>query len=415
LEEIWDDFALTADCLALRCGPSGQVSVASRNCESLFGLPSAALMGCGFFDRVQVADRPAFLSALADANVGGGMASATLRWRGVKHAASNGCASPAFLWLEMRARRADDISLVAKEHQHGDVIVLLRDITEAKSRDAELERARAALHEAQVGKEHLYALASHEIRAPLNAIAGFSELLASCEISPPSPEKHREYARIIHQSGQHLLSVVKAMSEMSLIESGKLELALERFEVLPQIDLCCDMVGLAARASGVALLRAYGANLGAILCDRRMFTQILANLLSNAVKFTPSRGRVTLCARREPDALLIKVADTGIGIGPEDLSRLGEPFFQAERTAADEAKGTGLGLAIVRGFVGLLGGEILVASEKGKGTYVSLRLPLKIVAPAAGAKRQARIATFCGLPLGDERPASQQGIVKKIA
>ncbi len=415
LAEIWDDFALTADCLALRCGLSGQVSAVSPNCERLLGLTPGALMGCGFFGRVQVADRPAFLKALADAGAGGAGASAELRWRGPERAASEGRASPAFLWLEMRARRAKGIPLAAQENGDGDVIVFVRDVTEAKCRAAELENAHAELREAQAEKELFYALASHEIRAPLNAIAGFSELLACPGAFLSGPEKEREYARIIHQSSQHLLSVVNAMTEMQLIAAGKLELSLERFEASPQIDLCCDMVGLAAQANGVTLRRVYGPDLGAILCDRRLFTQILANLLSNAVKFTPSSGRVTLSAHREPDALLLKVADTGNGIDPEDLTRLGDPFFRAKNASAGQEKGTGLGLAIVRGFVGLLGGDITVASEKGKGTCVSVRLPRACNATAAGAKRPARIATLCCLPLSDELAPNWQTMVKKIA
>ncbi len=414
LAEIWDDYALTADYVSLRCGLSGQVSAVSRNCERLIGLTPGNLKGCGFFGRVQVADRPAFLKALADAGAGSGEAKAELRWRGPERAASEQ-ASPAFLWLEICARRAKGVPLAAQENGDGDLIVHVRDVTEAKCRDANLENARARLREALAEKEHFYALASHEIRAPLNAIAGFSELLASPGAFPPGPDKERDYARIIHQSSQHLLSVVNAMSDMSLLAAGKLELSLERFEALPQLDLCCDMIRLAAQTSGVTLQRAYGHDLGAILCDRRLFTQILANLLSNAVKFTPPSGRITLFAHREPDALLLKVADTGSGIGPEDLTRLGDPFFRAKNAAAGQEKGTGLGLAIVRGFVGLLGGDIMIASEREKGTCVSVRLPLEFNALAARAKRPARITTLCCLPLSDEFAPNRHTMVKKIA
>jgi two-component system, cell cycle sensor histidine kinase DivJ len=412
--EIWENLGQTADGVALRCSLSGQVSAVSATCESMFGLPPVAMMGCGFFERVQVADRPAFLKALADAS-GGGTASAVLRWRSPEQLDGNAHVGRAFRWLEMRAHPAGESPDVPQERGDGDVTVFLRDITKAKCREAELEEARAGLRKAHAEREHFFAVVSHEIRAPLNAIAGFSELLASSGASLPSPEKQREYARIIHQSGQHLLCVVNAITEMSSLQSGKLALALERFEATAQIDFCCDMVGLAARANGVGLLRAYGRNLGTILCDRRLFTQILANLLSNAVKFTPASGRVTLSARTEADSLLVKVTDTGIGIGPEDLVRLGDPFFQAKGLTGRVETGTGLGLSMVRGFVGLLGGEILIASEKGKGTSVAVRLPVECQTAAAGAKQPVRIATLSRLPLADEFAANRQLMVKKIA
>jgi cell cycle sensor histidine kinase DivJ len=202
---------------------------------------------------------------------------------------------------------------------------------------------------------------------------------------------------------------------MSLIQSGRLAITLERFAVAPQIDLCCDMVGLKARSSGVLLLRACPANLDTILCDRGLFTQILMNLLSNAIKFTPANGRVTITAREEADSLLIKVSDTGIGIDAEDLARLDDPFFQAKGASEQKNKGTGLGLSIVRGFVGMLGGEITVASEPEKGTCMRVRLPLDSHALTGIAKGPVRIATLARLPQPEEPFANQQVMVKKIA
>ena len=121
-------------------------------------------------------------------------------------------------------------------------------------------------------------------------LSGFPELLATPRLSPPDIEKQREYARIIHQSGQHLLAVVNSISNMSKIQSGALAIAREPFAVAPLIDLCCDMVKLHAKNSGVELLRAYPENLDEITGDRRACTQILVNLLSNAIKFTPANG-----------------------------------------------------------------------------------------------------------------------------
>ena len=415
LPENCDNLALTTGCLALRCGLSGRVSAVSPNCESLFGLAPSELTNRGFFDRVQVADRPAFLKAISDASVPSETAVATVRLRGSERVAHENYAGPVYRWLEMRARRSEEYPAAGQEHHDSDVIVFFRDVTEAKRRDSELENARADLAEANIAREQFFAHAGHEIRAPLNAIAGFSQLLADPEGPAPEPEKQREYARIIHRSGQHLLAVVNSITDMSLIQSGRLAITLERFAAAPQIDLCCDMVGLQASNSEVLLLRTYPANLDTILCDKRLFTQILMNLLSNAIKFTPANGSVTIAARAEANSLLVKLTDTGIGIDAEDLARLGDPFFQAKGSSERQNKGTGLGLSIVRGFVGMLGGEIMVASEPEKGTCVRVRLPLESHALTGTAKGPVRIATLARLPQPEEPFANQPMMVKKIA
>jgi two-component system, cell cycle sensor histidine kinase DivJ len=175
------------------------------------------------------------------------------------------------------------------------------------------------------------------------------------------------------------------------------------------------MVGLQASNSEVLLLRTYPANLDTILCDKRLFTQILMNLLSNAIKFTPPNGSVTIAARAEANSLLVKLTDTGIGIDAEDLARLGDPFFQAKGSSERQNRGTGLGLSIVRGFVGMLGGEIMVASEPEKGTCVRVRLPLESHALTGTAKGPVRIATLARLPQPEEPFANQPMMVKKIA
>ncbi|HMF05519.1 MAG TPA: HAMP domain-containing sensor histidine kinase, partial [Methylocella sp.] len=379
----------------------------------LFGLDAGELTERGFFERVHVADRPAFLKAISDARTQPGTAIATLRWRGLERAEHGGHAGPVFHWLEMRARRAGGAPL--QQSEACEVIGFFRDVTEAKARDAELENARADLLEAKAAREHFFAHAGHEIRAPLNAIAGFSELLVSSGAPPPEPEKQLEYARIIHQSGQHLLAVVNSLTDMSLMEAGRLPIALERFSVARQIDICCDMARLQARDSGVLLLRAYSANLDTIFCDKRLFTEILVNLLTNAIKFTLANGRVTVTARAEATSLLVRVTDTGIGIDAEDLVRLGVPFFQAKGASEGRDQGTGLGLSIVRGFVGMLGGEIMVASEPEKGTSVRVRLPIESQASTGATKVPARIATAARLPLPDEPFAIEQTMVRKIA
>ncbi|MBO0734739.1 MAG: HAMP domain-containing histidine kinase [Methylocapsa sp.] len=281
-----------------------------------------------------------------------------------------------------------------------------------KHRGADFEPARAGGLAGKIAKDHFFAHASHEIRAPLNAIAGFAELLANCGGTLPGPDKQREYAKIIHQSAQHLLSIVNAITDMSLIQSGSVQVTLEQIDAAQQIDFCCGMFALQARQRGIALLRAYLPALGPVVCDRRLFTQILANLVSNAIKFTPAGGRVTIEARAKAATFVVRVTDTGTGINAADLSRLGNPFFQGKNSSGGQ--GTGLGISIVCGLIGALGGGLKIASEPGRGTCVEIRLPVDGRAAARARAGPVTIATAPKVTCS-EVPITNQRAVKKIA
>ncbi|HEX3496789.1 MAG TPA: histidine kinase dimerization/phospho-acceptor domain-containing protein, partial [Methylocella sp.] len=207
----YDNLAENMGCLILCCDRSGSVSSVSSNCEALLGLRPSALTGRSFFERVQVADRPAFLKTIADTRAGSAAIDATLRWRGTARVDSGGHAEPVFLWLDMRVRRGGDYRAAQAGSQDDDVVAVVRDVTEVKLREAALEDARAAAEEANLAKDYFLAQAGHELRTPLNAIAGFSELLGDPRLAPLDPEKQREYARIIHRSGRHLLAVVNSI------------------------------------------------------------------------------------------------------------------------------------------------------------------------------------------------------------
>lgn len=408
----YDTFADTIGALIVCCDRSGSVTSISSNCEALFGVPRGDLMGRGFFERVQVADRPAFLKTISDARASAATVTASLRWRGAARVERGDYAEPVFLWLEMRARRAREIG-GGEGCANDDAIAIIRDVTEASHRAAEIEDARAAAEEANLGKDYFLTHAGHELRTPLNAIVGFSELLVNPRLAPPDVEKQREYVRIIHQSGLHLIGVVNSILSISKIQSSSAAIELEPFAVAPLIDLCCDMVKLHAKNGGVELLRAYPENLDEITGDKRACAQTVVNLLSNAIKFTPQNGSVTISVRPEPPTLLILITDTGIGIAEHDLARLGDPFFQARTLTSQNDKGTGLGLSIVRGLVGRQGGSILVASEPGKGTSVHVRLPLDGRAAKTGIP--AKIQTISGLPNSERLDPHNQMTVRKIA
>lgn len=411
----YDNLAETIGGLVIRCDWSGSVTSVSSNCEALFGLPPSELMGRGFFERVQVADRPAFLKTISDARASANTVNATLRWRGSVRVRCGDYAEPVFLWLEMRTRRDGEFLAPGVAGRNDETIAIFRDVTEAKRHEAKLEESRATVAGANPGKGYFLAHAGHELRTPLNAIIGFSELLGDPRLVPPDFEKQREYARIIHESGRHLLAVVNSIMNMSKIQSSSSRIEFETFSVAPLIDLCCDMVKLHAKNSGVELLRAYPENLDEITGDKRACTQILINLLSNAIKFTPPNGSVTISARPEPYFLQLLVADTGIGIAARDLARLGDPFFQSKTLPDRQDKGTGLGLSIVRGLVGLQGGTIAVASEPEKGTCVHVRLPLDCRGSAVKSGPPAKIETIARLPVHDQHDLYGQMTVQKIA
>ncbi|QBR72505.1 PAS domain-containing sensor histidine kinase [Beijerinckiaceae bacterium] len=393
----------------------GAVKSLSPNCEAMFGLAPSELMGRGFFEHVHVADRPAFLKAISDAGLGSAVKT-TLRWRGSARVDRGDYAEPIFLWLDMQARRSEELSGNG-EHKHADegVVAVFHDITEKKHLEATLETPCAEDGKVGLARDLFLAHVGHELRTPLNAIVGFSELLGNPQLAPVEPEKLREYAEIIHQSGQHLLSLVNSILDISKIQSGSFPVEVERFAVAPLIDLCCDMVKLQARDSGVELLRAYPETLVEVTGDRRAYKQILLNLLSNALKFTPSGGSVAISAAVESDSLIMHVVDTGIGISAPDLAHLGDPFFQAKALPDGHDEGSGLGLSIVRGLVGLQGGRITVASEPGKGTCVHVRLPIDC-SGLTELKTSAEIKTLTRLPIqNDKHDLCKQMTVKKIA
>jgi len=187
--------------------------------------------------------------------------------------------------------------------------------------------------------------------------------------------RRREYATLIGESGHHLLSVVNGILDMSKIESGNFEITPEPFTPAPVIGTCCDLMALRAREAGIDLVCRLPDDLPDIVADKRSVKQILINLLSNSIKFTQRGGKVVVSAAVRGADIVLRVEDTGVGIGEDDLRHVGNPFFQARTTYDRPHDGTGLGLSIVKGLVELHGGELSIESRVGAGTTVSVRLP----------------------------------------
>ena len=360
-----------------RHGRNGAVLFVSPAAEAVFGAKVSELQGHRLFDRVHVGDRPAYLTALADAATLGEARSVEFRVRrGMTEQPEPAAAiHPQFIWVEMRCRRLErnDADAAAPVDE---VVAVMRDVTERKLQEEALERARAEADQANAGKVKFLANMSHELRTPLNAIIGFSDMLVNEERMRLDAARRGEYAKLINDSGNHLLSVVNGILDMSKMETGDFEISPEPFGPAEVIGHCCDILALKARDGGIDLKMRLPADLPEIIADKRAFKQILLNLVSNAVKFTDRGGRVTVAANVELANLTVVVDDTGVGISDDDLPQVGRPFFQARGAYDRRHDGTGLGLSIVRGLVDLHGGDFNITSRLGEGTRVTVRMPL---------------------------------------
>ena len=231
-------------------------------------------------------------------------------------------------------------------------------------------------------KSEFLANMSHELRTPLNAIIGFSEVLSQRMFGDLN-EKQDEYLRDIHDSGQHLLSLINDILDLSKIEAGRMELEPTAVDLRLAIENALTLVRERAAGRGIALHHAVDQRLGQIRGDERKIKQVLLNLLSNALKFTPEGGRIEVRAGPVDGMAEISVADTGIGIAPEDQEAVFDEFRQVG-TMAKKVEGTGLGLSLSRKFVELHGGRIWARSEVGVGSTFTFTLPLSDAGPVPG-------------------------------
>jgi signal transduction histidine kinase len=281
-------------------------------------------------------------------------------------------------------------ALARKRKQHEQALVELHG--EARLADARKSRAIATV--------------SHELRTPLNAIIGFSEMLMKENVLALDSGRRNEYAGVINKSGQHLLSVVNGMLDMSKIEANSFEIAPESFAPAPVIAACCSLLALKASEAGISLEHDVAEDLPKIVADKRALNQILINLLSNAIRFTDRGGRVMVQARAQAADIAFVIEDDGVGISEENLAVLGEPYFQADACHERRRGGTGLGFSIVKGLVALHGGELCIDSCLGEGTRVTVRLPLDC------ERTKARMRGSSQRPVA--RPLPEHGLLRPM-
>jgi signal transduction histidine kinase len=246
----------------------------------------------------------------------------------------------------------------------------------------ELAQANMRLYEMNRLKSDFLATVSHELRTPLNSILGFSEVLSGIE---KLDDKQRRYVGNIQRSGRMLLDMINDILDLAKVESGKMEIRQSEFKISGLISSLCEMARPLAEKKNIDLNSDVPSTLPPLRQDQAKVQQILNNLLSNAIKFTPEGGRITVTAERDDlGDLRIKVADTGIGISPDEQQLVFEKFRQASSVLPDgdamtrEYSGTGLGLSIVRELCRLLGGDVSLESELGKGSTFTVRLPWRL-------------------------------------
>jgi len=267
-----------------------------------------------------------------------------------------------------------------------------QDVTEDKAAEQALMRAKQAAETANRAKSSFLATMSHELRTPLNAVIGFAQLLEQDRFGPVSYQKYREYIGHIRESGEHLLAVINDILDLSRVEAGQAALNESDVDLAVLVRRTTGLMEAKLRSGGLRLEHRLPADLPLLRADERAIKQILLNLLANAVKFTDPGGVVAVEAKLDGDALELAVCDTGIGIAPDDLERIFEPFVQVESELNRRFEGTGLGLPLVRSLVELHGGRISLESSPGKGTRVAVRFPPQriLAAPAAPESKRAR-------------------------
>jgi two-component system cell cycle sensor histidine kinase PleC len=363
---------------------TGRLLMCNSNYRSVFSLEPRLLKPGAPRETVERAAKLAIRREIPDAGGGKGMLEAELndgRWIQISERATaeGGLVMTA---ADITAIRHQEQARRPNEEALQKAVTSLRASQEQLAelaRKYEAEKVRA--ESANKAKSEFLANMSHELRTPLNAINGFSEIMVGELFGPLGDARYKEYAGDILASGQHLLSVINDILDMSKIEAGKMNLKFERIDLQEVAEDAVRLIRNRAEAAGLTVIIDMP-GLPEVEADFRALKQVLLNLLSNAQKFTPRGGQIRVFGRAGIDGcgaerVMIGVQDTGIGISKDDLARLAQPFEQVESQHAKTRQGTGLGLALTKSFVEMHGGLLDMKSEPGKGTTVSFILAVK--------------------------------------
>jgi len=364
--------------LITRHSPDGCIRFASPASLALIGQLPEEITGLALASLAHPDEVDAVQAALMEASYYGRAGTAEAR---LKHKDGH------YVWTEIRCRPARAI-----EDAPADIVAVTRDISRAKEQEQALVEARDEALAASRAKSRFLANMSHELRTPLNAIIGFSEMTMREMFGPVGP-RYQEYARLVHESGTHLLDLINSVLDMSKIEAGKFELGEELFDLQEAAQSAVRFLKIPAERAGVTVKLDIAADARLVFADRRAIKQILVNLLSNGVKYTQPGGEVRVSARAR-HGIEIQVEDTGTGISKADLERLGRPFEQVENSEVRAKEGTGLGLALVKSLAKMHGGEAVIESALGEGTTVTVRLPYAAVDANGERLMSAKVLPF---------------------
>lgn len=349
----------------------GAVTYVSPASYHLFGLAPVTLARDGLFRIIHPADRPAYLRALAEAINGAGEAEAEMRLR---HSEAQEDWEGQWAHALVRKVRGGDGT--------AGVLALIRPDDGRHALVRALAEAEAQIEAAGRDGHRLVASLAHEIRTPLNAIIGFADLLGSAEAQRFDAAKRHEYAALIRTSGTHLLELIDNVLDAGSLAAGRAGAETAPVDVSHIVEECRRMMATIAESRGVAILTEVADELPPVIADARLLRQILINLLSNAVKFSRPGGRVVISLEKREGALDLCVRDSGIGIAADVLPRLGQPFVQAQESEASD--GVGLGLSLVKALVARMHGTFSMTSALGRGTSVSVTLPLAVAPGTSG-------------------------------
>ncbi len=285
-----------------------------------------------------------------------------------------------YIWIATQAR-------TVQRNQRGASVRVTgahRDITRRKGEEELLKKATEEADRARRAKSEFLATMSHELRTPLNSIIGFSDILANETFGSVGRPEYREYARDINDSGRHLLAIISDILDVTRIEANGLQLVESACDVKLLLGACVRVVAERAAKAGIELVREIPDDLPTLYADERRVRQIMLNLLSNGLKFTPRGGRVAVGARSEASgALVLWVADNGIGVAESDIERVMAPFRQADGSLARHYEGVGLGLTLSKSLAELHGGTLTLSSRLGEGTTAAVVFPPQRVLPPA--------------------------------
>jgi len=335
----------------------------------------------GFINLVHPEDRAIYLETFSRAAARNTFAQAEFRMKSnpSRSQQTQGTEDQAqYKWVEMRCKPLADEAISAGQDDDIEpvrVVAVTRDISELKAQQVEITQARDIAEEASATKTRFLANISHELRTPLNAIIGFSDLLGDKRLNSNVTSNQRDYIKLIHQSGSHLLLVVNDLLDMSMIEAGKLRFRCEKFDLSALITSVVKIMQVTADQRRITISQDLDEDLCIITADRRAVHQILFNLISNAVKFSHEGGEVRVLLKANNTQVTLSVLDKGIGISPEEIPKLCQPFVQADSGNSRSYEGAGLGLSLVSGLVELHGGKLNIASELAKGTCLTITLP----------------------------------------